>query len=180
MKFSIESFLEMGSPINYKKKEHILRYGEVSRNVYFVVEGVVRHYVIDYLGNEKTIRLSQENDFFYSSNISYWKGDASYINCQALLNTRLLSWTKHQLDHLSSIEPAFVLFESNKLREFIMEKHKKEISSITKNAEERLLEFSETNIDLFNRIPNHIIASYLDMTPETLSRLRAKFKNPKS
>ena len=176
MKFSLDNFLKLGRQIQYKKKEHILREGDISRNVYFVVEGIVRHYVIDYLGNEKTIRLSKENDFFYSSNVSYWNGDPSYISCQALLNTKLLSWTKDQLDHLSVVQPEFILFESNKLKEFIVEKHKKEISRITKNAEDRLLEFSETSINLFNRIPNHIIASYLDMTPETLSRLRAKYK----
>jgi len=180
MKFSLENFLKSGHEIDFKKNEHLLKQGEISRNVYFVVQGVIRHYVIDFLGNEKTIRISQENDFFYSSNISFWKGDASYINCQALLNARLLYWTKDELDDLSSDQPGFILFENNKLKDFVIEKHKKEISRITKNAKERLIEFNETNINLFNRIPHHIIASYLDMTPETLSRLRAKFKKQKS
>ncbi len=175
MNFSFENFLKSGHLIDYKKNEYILKQGKVSRGVFFIIEGVVRHYVVDFLGNEKTIRISKENDFFYSSNVSYWTGNPSYINCQVLLNTKLRYWTKDELDNLSSIEPGFVAFESVKLKDFIIEKHNKEISRITKNAKERFIEFNETNIHLFNRIPHHIIASYLDMTPETLSRLRAKF-----
>jgi CRP-like cAMP-binding protein len=180
MNFSLDNFLKSGKRIEYNKNEYILKQGSISRCTYFVIEGVVRHYVLDYSGNDKTIRISKENDFFFSSNISYWNGESSYINCQSLLNTKLLYWTKDELDNLSAIQPEFLEFMNDKLIEFIIEKHKKEISRITKNAEERLIEFNEENINLFNRIPHHIIASYLDMTPETLSRLRAKFKKQKS
>tara|TARA_Y100000385_G_C13066346_1_gene626879 strand:- start:355 stop:882 length:528 start_codon:yes stop_codon:yes gene_type:complete len=174
MSFKVDEFLKSGCSISYKRNEHLIEHGDISRRVYVVLEGIVRHYVVDYLGNEKTIRISQENDFFYSSNVSYWSGTPSYINSQALLNSRLLYWTKDDLDYLSSTDPEFVLFEKEKLKDFIIEKHKKEISRITKNAKDRLIEFNEENINLFNRIPHHIIASYLDMTPETLSRLRAQ------
>jgi len=180
MNFSLENLLNSGHRIDYKKNEHILVQGEISRRAFFVIEGVVRHYMVDFLGNEKTIRISIENDFFFDSNVSYWNKRPSYINCQALINTKLLYWTKDELDNLSSINPKYLVFENTKLKDFIIEKHKKEISRITKNAEERLIEFNEHNINLFNRIPHHIIASYLDMTPETLSRLRAKFKKQKS
>ena len=180
MQLFFENFLKLGHPVRFEKNEHILKQGGFSKNAYFVTEGIVRHYLIDIYGNEKTIRISQKNDFFFSSNNSYWKEDSSYINCQVLLDTKLLYWTKDELDELSLIQPEFILFENDKLKDFIIEKHKKEISRITKNAEERLREFNEINKSLFNYIPHHIIASYLDMTPETLSRLRAKFKKQKS
>ena len=180
MNFSLEKFLKTGQHVDYKKNEYILNQGEVSRRAYFIIEGVVRHYVVDFSGNEKTIRISQENDFFYSSNVSFWNRNPSYINCQSLINTKLLYWTKDELDNLRLAQPEFVMFENEKLKDFIIEKHKKEISIISKNAEKRLIEFNENNINLFNRIPHHIIASYLDMTPETLSRLRSKFRKQKS
>ena len=180
MEFSLDSFLKSGHSIEYKRNEHLLIQGDVSKRVFFVIEGVVRHYVIDYSGNEKTIRISKEQDFFYSSNVSYWTGEPSYINCQALLDTKLIFWTKDELDALRVNQPEFAKFETAKLKDFIVEKHNKEISRIIKDAEERLIEFNETDLILFNRIPHHIIASYLDMTPETVSRLRAKFKKRKS
>ena len=65
MKFSLENFLKTCRTINYKKNEHVLRQGKVSKNAYFVIEGVIKHYAIDYLGIEKTIRISKENNFFY-------------------------------------------------------------------------------------------------------------------
>ena len=179
MGFLIQDFLKSGKNETFKKNEHLLLQGEISRRVYFLVEGVVRHYVIDNQGNEKTIRLSKENDFFYSSNISFFNGEASYINCQALTPTKLLFWTSEEINELS-FNPDFIVFENKKLKEFIIEKHKKEIFSLIKSADERLLEFYESDKSLFNRIPHKIIASYLDMAPETLSRLRAKLKRRKS
>lgn len=176
MNFSLENFLKSGHRIDYNKNDYILKQGQISQKVYFVIEGIVRHYLVDYSGNEKTIRISKENDLFYSSNVSFYNSEPSHINCQVLSDCKLLYWTKEELDNLSLAQPEFIVFENDKLKAFIIEKHKREISLMSKNAQERLIEFNEHNINLFNRIPHHVIASYLDMTPETLSRIRAKFK----
>lgn len=176
MAFSTDNFLKLGTEVRYAKNDFILRQGEISTKVFFIAEGVVRHFITDINGNEKTLRISKENDLFFSSIVSFWTGEPSYINCEVLLDTKLLYWTKNELDSLRQSQPEFCAFESLKLKEFIMEKHKKEVSGLTKNAAQRLLAFNEENINLFNRIPHHIIASYLDMTPETLSRMRAKLK----
>ena len=177
MSITQEEFLKSGRTISFKKGEYILRQGQVSHRAYFVVEGFVRHFVIDPDGNEKTIRLTPENEFFYSSNISYYYGESSYINCQALETCKCLYWEKHELDDLKENDFGFLKFENMKLINFIIEKHRKEIDRLTLTAKERLLKFNEDSQSYFNRIPHHIIASYLDMTPETLSRLRANLKS---
>ena len=180
MDFDINEFFQIGRQVQYNKHDYILRLGAVSSKVYYVKKGIVRHYLIDNDGKDKTIRLSKEGDLFYSSNISFWRQEPSYVNCQTLTDCDLMYWTKSQLDDLSKVNKDFVLFELSKLKDFIIEKHKKEISRLTKNARERLVEFNEFKLELFNRIPHHIIASYLDMTPETLSRLRANSRKKKS
>ena len=177
MSFEIEDLLQLGSKISYKKKGYILRQGQLSKNVYFVINGFVRHFVIDKDGNEKTIRLTTENGFFYSSNVSFYLGEPSYINCQVLEKADLIYWTSEQLNRLRDSNSSFLEFENKQLINFIIEKHKKEISRLTKTAKDRFVEFNKERESYFNRIPHHIIASYLDMTPETLSRLRADIKS---
>lgn len=174
MAFSVDEFLKIGREIKYGKNEMLLLEGQISNKVYFIKKGVVRHFVIEESGDQKTIRLSKENDFFYSSNVSFFLNVPSYINCQALTDLELVYWESDQMKKIGSENIDFLRFENQKLKEFIIEKHKKEVSRITKSASARLEEFNSTSISLFNRIPHHIIASYLDMTPETLSRLRAK------
>ena len=55
MDFSLENFLKSGKHIDYKKNAHILKQGKISRRVFFVIDGVVRHYMLDYSGNIKNI-----------------------------------------------------------------------------------------------------------------------------
>lgn len=174
MQDTLSLFLSHGTQSRFGKKEFLIRQGERSDKVYFLKKGVIRHYVITPDGHEKTIRLSQENDFFYSSIVSYYNNDPSYIYCQCLTACELLSWDKDQLDALFAQNPALAEFRNQQHILFILEKHRKEIALLTMNAEERFREFCRERMKLFNRIPHHIIASFLDITPETLSRLRRK------
>ena len=166
--------IENGKESDTKRRKFILEAGQISKKVYFIKKGVVRHYVIDRKGNKNTIRISKENDFFYSSIISFFTDEVTYIYCQALTDVELVFWDREQLDMLSKKHPEINNFRNQKLIDFILEKHKKEMSLLTKEAKDRLIEFNKDHKELFNRIPQHIIASYLNITPETLSRLRQK------
>lgn len=167
-------FLSQGTPGRFGKKDFLIRQGEHADKVYFIKKGVVRHYLNTSDGHEKTIRLSQENDFFYSSIVSYYTNEPSYIYCQCLTACELLWWEKSQLEELFGQNEALAEFRNQQHLRFILEKHRKEIGLLTMNAEERFREFCRERMKLFNRIPHHIIASFLDITPETLSRLRSK------
>ena len=163
-----------GTLKHYKRKDYIIKQGQFSNKVFFVKNGVTRHFVITPEGSEKTIRISKENDFFYSSIVSYFKQDPSYIYCQCLTDCDLIFWESSRIESLFRNNPILDRYKSQLLINFIVEKHKKEVSLLTKNAENRYIEFCNDNLQLFNRIPHHIIASYIDITPETLSRLRKK------
>tara|TARA_R110001599_G_scaffold84130_1_gene226548 strand:+ start:35948 stop:36496 length:549 start_codon:yes stop_codon:yes gene_type:complete len=170
----LERLIKCGDELNLKKRSLILDHGEISNHMYFLLQGVVRHYIIDQSGNEKTIRISVENDFFYSSVVSFFRNEPSYISCEALTKVHLIKWNKKSLDTLMEKDREFERFRYQKLTEFILEKHQKEIALISDSAEERFANFCNTHRELFNRIPHYIIASYLNMTPEMLSRLRRK------
>ena len=174
MQEELNLLLSEGSLKHYNRKDHLIKEGGVSDKVFYIKNGVTRHYVITPEGNEKTIRISKENDFFYSSIVSYFKQDPSYIYCQCLTDCDLFFWKSSQIESLFVHNTNLGSFKNQLLINFILEKHKKEISLLTKNAEDRYIEFCNDSLQLFNRIPHHIIASYLDITPETLSRLRSK------
>jgi len=174
MQRALHTLLNSGTLKHFKKKEHLITQGATSNKVFFIKKGVTRHYVITPEGNEKTIRISKENDFFYSSIVSYYTLEPSYIYCQCLTPCDLVFWESNKFEPLFVDNPELTEFKNQQLINFILEKHKKEVSLLTKNAEERFIEFCDEALDLFNRIPHHIIASYIDVTPETLSRLRRK------
>jgi len=166
-------FLSKGTLVDCRRKQFLIEQGAVCDKVYYVQEGVTRHFVITQEGQEKTIRISKENDFFYTSIVSYYRNEPSYIYCQCLTDCRLIFWERNQLEGLFTEYPDLGEFRNQQHINFILEKHKKEISLLTRNATERFNDFCLDNGALFNRIPHHIIASYLDVTPETLSRLRS-------
>ncbi len=174
MQAELNLLLSQGNPESCKKKEFLIRQGETSDKVYFIREGVTRHFLITPGGDEKTIRLSTEGAFFYSSIVSYYRAEPSYIYCQCLTDCEFLFWPKNDLERLFASDKRLAEFRNQQHINFILQKHKKEIGLLTKNAEERYRQFCEEQLSLFNRIPHHIIASYLDITPETLSRLRSR------
>lgn len=174
MQAELSLLLSKGIPESCKKKEFLIRKGETSDKVYFIREGVTRHFLSTAEGDEKTIRLSTEGDFFYSSIVSFFRAEPSYIYCQCLTYCEFLFWRKNDLERLFASDEKLAEFRNQQHVNFILQKHKKEIALLTKNAEERYSQFCEEKRSLFNRIPHHIIASYLDITPETLSRLRSR------
>ena len=172
----INLLFSFGKQVTFPKNEFILKAGSISNKVYYIKEGVVRHFVIDRQGNEKTIRLSKEQNFFYSSIVSFFKQEPSYIYCQALTDAALMYWDNVTMQRLFQENPGLMEFRNQQLINFIIQKHDKEISLLTKDASTRFEEFNQKHAELYNRIPHHIIASFLGISPETLSRLRTRIK----
>lgn len=170
----LNKLIEYSETTVLKKKSLLVGLGDFSNQVYLLKKGVIRHYVLDQEGNEKTIRLSKEGDFFYSSIVSFFRSEPSYIICEALTEVDLIVWKKQVIDELAKVDRNIEQFRYQKLTEFIVEKHKRELSLISHSAEKRFKDFLEENGVLFNQIPHYIIASYLNITPEMLSRLRRK------
>jgi CRP/FNR family transcriptional regulator, anaerobic regulatory protein len=156
----------------YKKNEMILTEGEIAKSMYFIIDGFVRlFYNIE--GNEKTA-------FFYSEEKFIWPGESySYEvpgieNYQALENTTLVVLEKNTLEELISLSPGF----DNIIRigtETELISYQRLIASfITRSPEERYVHLMQKNSKLFQRIPQHYIASYLGVSAETLSRIKKR------
>lgn len=154
------------------KKDIILHQGKVCRAGCFVVEGCFRYFTTNSKGGEFTTQLSFEN---------WWVGDMqglihgtpSKVNIEALEDSSLISINTTDYNYLLKNSHSFVIYKQ-RLR---VKAYQSRIDHSTE-----LLECAETRyINLLNqfpfvtqRIPQYHIASYLGITPESLSRIRKK------
>ena len=154
-----------------KKKEIILAEGEICRDIYFVVKGLLRVYFIDQNDNEKTFHFSLENTFAtdYQSFLRQIPGDF-YI--QALEKTTVLVITFEMLQLLYTH-----LRNGEKLGRLIAEDYfiviNDKIKGIyTQTPLQRYNSMNATFPGILLRVPQHYIASYLNISPVHLSRLK--------
>jgi CRP-like cAMP-binding protein len=160
-------------PYKFSKKEMILSAGQHSNTAYFVAEGLVRIYYVKE-GKEITNWFIKENMVF-APTYSILTGEANYSNYEAIEDTIVLQiqyavmesfYAKyHNMEHMGRklIEAYYGIFM------------KKTFDVLFLSAEERYSLFIRDNEDLLNRVPLRYIASYLGITQETLSRMRAKY-----
>lgn len=161
-----------------KKHQFLLQEGDVWRYHAFVCKGCLRRYSIDAKGIEHIIQFSIEN---------WWAGDRdslmnktpSKYNIDAVEDTIVLVIRNEDFDRLCQQLPAFnnmvnqILFRSfNASQERIN-------ATISLTAEEKYLHFIQKFPALANRIPRLMIASYLGITPETLSRVKSNLSKKK-
>lgn len=154
-----------------RRKQYLLQEGDIWRYNAFVSKGLLRTYAVDEKGIEHYIQFSPEN---------WWAGDReSYIfekpakyNVDAYEEAEVVLIGKSDMEMLYEKIPAFNRFMRNLLeRSFIVLRNRVH-SNISFTAEEKYVEFLQTYPDLANRLPQHMIASYLGVAPETLSRIR--------
>lgn len=152
-----------------KKDQFILNPGEVCQSIWFVNKGALRHYR-DLDGfSEVTVNLFMENSWVLDHH-SFTAQKPSENHIQAIEDCELLEISMHSLHHLIKVSPSF--FRLGK----ILEIPRNEPDLHIKKPEDRYLELMERSPELIQRFPLKHIASYLGMTPETLSRVRAKVK----
>jgi CRP-like cAMP-binding protein len=169
-----EEELLIASAFQYKKlrkKQYFLQEGDVCKYTAFIIKGAMRQYSVDENGTEHMLHLYIENYWATDRESSILLSPTRY-NIDAWEDSELLIISRIELLELMDKIPALV-----KLMQILDERnaiasHRRLNSSITNNAEERYKEFAENHPHFIERFPQHIIASYLGITKETLSRIR--------
>lgn len=160
-------------PKKLRKRQYFLQEGNVCKYLGFIVNGAMRQYSVDDKGAEHIVRLSIEN-WWAGDRDSYINRTPSVYNIDAWEDTDLLLVTRaEQLSHLSLI-PALNEMARNLDENFAIAAQKRFNTQISMPAEKRYSEFSKSHPEFLQRFPQHIIASYLGITKETLSRIRAQ------
>jgi CRP-like cAMP-binding protein len=153
------------------KHQFLLNEGMVCKHLGFVNSGCLREYTIDSKGTEHIIQFAIA-DWWVSDLNSFLSGRPADYNIDALQDSEVLllekSAREELLDNCPKMEKFFrVLLESNHVAT-----HQRVTDSLSITAEERYLKFIKTYPKLFEQIPQHQIASYLGITPQSLSRIR--------
>ena len=159
----------------YNKNEIIFTEGNLSDEIYFVTKGCVRlFYNVD--GTEKTAFFYTEGQFICAGE-SYTFNIPASENYQAVEQTEIFVFTKSKIDVLLKEVPKFEIIARIATENELITCQKVIASFVTKSAEERYIDLLETQGELFHRVPQQYIASFLGVSPETLSRIKTRVFN---
>ena len=156
----------------YRKNELIFTEGKIADEIYFVTNGCVRLFY-EVNGNDKTAFFYTESQFICAGE-SYTYNIPAIENYQAIEETELLIFTKSAIENLLQKVPKLEVIARIATENELITCQKVIASFVTKSAEERYLDLLTTQGQLFLRVPQQYIASFLGVSPETLSRIKAR------
>lgn len=165
-------------PKKLRKKRLLLGEDDVCKYTAFVEKGLLRSYVIDDKGSEHILQFSMEG-WWVADLASFLTGEPSGYNIEALEDCELLLITKPSWDILLDKIPAFERYFRTLIQNNLIATQKRLMASFSDTAEEKYLHLIQTCPDILQRVPQHMIASYLGITRETLSRVRGKLATQK-
>lgn len=154
-----------------RKRQFLLQSGEVARYETFVVKGLLRAYTIDKSGYEHVAMFAME-EWWVSDLYSFLTQTPGNQNIDALEDSEVLQIEKSDLEKLYLQVPKFDRFFRILLQNAFVANQQRIIASISQTAEEQYLAFIRKYPSLEQRVPQHQMASYLGITPETISRIR--------
>lgn len=160
-------------PSSHPKGEILVKEGEFSRHMNFVLKGCLRIYFIREDGQEATRHLAFEHQFA-TGLASFIRNKPSFEYMQVMEDSELLRITREDFYDLLNLIPVWEKFYRYYLEDAYINNLEIFQREITKDAELRYKELLERNPHVVMRLPNKIVASYLNMSPETLSRVKSR------
>jgi len=158
-------------PKKLKKRQFFLQEGEICKYYGFIVKGSMRQYSVDENGVEHIIRLSIEN-WWVGDRESHIRSTPSEYNIDAWEDTDFLQVTRPDTLNDLHLIPAINEMERILDQNYAIASQKRLNAHISWSAEKRYADLVNTYPQFLQRFPLHIIASYLGITKETLSRIR--------
>lgn len=165
-------FVNITQLVKFKKNEMILSEGEHCNFLLFILSGCIRYfYVVD--GQENTAQFFFENDFFTDYE-SFITGKPSKINIQALENCEMLKISKSDLYKLYDEIPRFERLGRLLAENAYIGLRNRRNEFLNKEPHERYIHLMQNRPEVIQRVPQHIIASFIGIKPQSLSRIRKK------
>ena len=154
-----------------QKKEYLLSEGQICKSNFFIINGLTRSFFIDNKGDEKITQFAIE-DWWVTSFESFIKETPSYLSIQAIEETTVLLIKKEELNHLYTSVPKLERFFRMITENMLISFQRKNDIYLKMKSRERYYHFVQQFPSFAQRVPQYMIASYLEITPEYLSEIR--------
>ncbi len=158
---------------NIKRRQFILQAGDICRLNTFVVEGCFKMYLVDQNAKEHNLQFAIEN-WWIGDIGSFHSEEPSKLYIEAMEKSVILQIKKEDQIRLFVDYPKFNRIFRVITENALVSAQRRILQNISSTAEERYLDFMQRHPHFFNRISNVQIASYLGVTPEFLSTIRAR------
>ena len=169
----LQVILSYFKPLTLKKNEVINIVGNPARRMYFVNKGCLRVFFLKVNGAEVTRRFAFENTFS-TSLTSFISGEPLMECTKAIETTELLYISRNDFYHLLDVIPAWEKFYRNYLEFAYVNNTKRLQSFATQDAAERYKLLLKESPHIVLRLSNKLVANYLNISQEALSRLKSK------
>ncbi|MDR0836486.1 MAG: Crp/Fnr family transcriptional regulator [Tannerella sp.] len=167
----LDMYLNRVTHRSIAKDDFILMSGTVSEYIYYIEKGVLRMYSINKNGKEHIIQFAPEGWLVFDRESTYMNTPSKYF-IQAVEDSEVVYIKKGFLEDIIKTYPQSAEKNTFILNRYIMLMQHRINLLLSATAEERYLEFLENYDGFINRVPLYMIASYLGITPESLSRVR--------
>lgn len=161
---------------NIQKGEIILQENSNRKIQIFVASGCLRTFYKTKNGKDHTLQFATKN-WWISDYMTLFNKEKSLLSIESLSNSKIFIIEQSQLEKLYSKHPEFGIINRKNLQNRIASLQKRIFGLLTMTAKEKYQKFI-TDYDIFEKvIPNYQIASFLGITPESLSRVRKEIAN---
>jgi CRP-like cAMP-binding protein len=161
------------TPKKLRKKQYLLQEGDVCKFIAFVEKGALRSYSVDDNGVEYIIQFALEG-WLISDLYSFLTAEPALYNIDALEDCELVLISKSAHEELLKKLPTYETYTRLQITGAYLAMQRRLTSIISLPLEERYTNFTALYPDIVQRVPQHMIASYMGLTPETLSRVRRR------
>jgi CRP-like cAMP-binding protein len=161
------------TPKKLRKKQYLLQEGDICKVIAFIQKGALKSYSVDDSGNEHIIQFGVEG-WIISDLYSFLTGEPATYNIDAIEDSELVLINKSAHEELLQKMPKYETFTRLNITGAYLAMQKRLTSIISSPLEERYASFTAIYPDIVQRVPQHMIAAYMGLTPETLSRVRRR------
>jgi CRP-like cAMP-binding protein len=156
---------------SFDKNEYLAEAGTACKYQYFILEGACYSFYVNEKGDKNAIQFAVEGHWITDA-ASYFRGRPGVFDILTLEPTRALLLSRANFDTLCDAHPVFDRFFRMLLQNTLAALHYRIAKTNSEEAAHRYDEFSRLYPHFIRRIPQYLIASYLGITPQSLSRIR--------